>query len=53
MQLNDRQLKQIIGGSVGATMLNAVIKGISLIVDLGKSLGSTIRRASENKPCDI
>lgn len=53
MKLNDRELLKIKGGSLSATMINALVKGINIICDLGRSLGSTIRRISENKPCGI
>ena len=46
----EEQLKTY-GGSVSSTMVNAIVKGISLLIDLGRSLGSTIRRVSENSMC--
>lgn len=53
MKLDDRELLKINGGSLSATMINAIVKGISIIADLGRSLGSTIRRVSEKKTCGI
>ena len=53
MKLNDRELLKIKGGSLSASLINGLVKGISIICDLGRSLGSTIRRISENKPCGI
>lgn len=51
MRLKKEELLSIYGGSVSSTMISAIVKGISLLIDLGKSLGSTIRRISENRPC--
>lgn len=52
MKINDKEAKLIFGGSVSSTFVNAVVKGIFLIVELGKSLGSSIRRVSDNKICE-
>lgn len=53
MKLTEKELLTINGGAVSAVLINAIVKGISLLIDLGKSLGSTIRRISENKTCEI
>lgn len=51
MKLTKKEQLKTYGGSVSSTMVNALVKGISLLIDLGRSLGSTIRRASENNMC--
>lgn len=53
MRLNDDELLMVIGGAVSATLINAFIKGISILIDLGKSFGSSIRRATSNTSCEI
>lgn len=53
MRLNNNELLMIRGGAASATLINAIVKGISLLIDLGKSLGSTIRRVSANKSCSV
>lgn len=53
MILNDHELKAINGGAITSTLINAIVKGFSLIIELGKSLGSTIRRVTSGKTCDI
>lgn len=50
MKLSFDEMLEIYGGT-SATFVNAVVKGISLLIDLGKSLGSVIRRISSNEPC--
>lgn len=52
MKISDNEAKTIFGGSVSSTLISAVVKGIFLIVELGKSLGSSIRRVSDNKICE-
>lgn len=53
MILTDYELKSINGGAITSTLINAIVKGFSLIIELGKSLGSTIRRVTSGKTCDI
>ena len=53
MQLKDCELKTISGGALTSTLINAIVKGFNLIIELGKSLGSTIRRAISGKSCSI
>lgn len=52
MVISDNELMTITGGGASAPLINAIVKGISLIIELGKSLGSTIRRVSDNRPCE-
>ncbi len=53
MKLNKEELLKISGGAVSATLINAIVKGIYILIELGKSLGSTIRRVTANKSCEI
>jgi hypothetical protein len=53
MRLNKQELLTITGGTVNASLINAVVKGMSILIGLGKSLGSIIRRMSENKTCKL
>ena len=43
MILKDSELKKVCGGSIPATFINAIVKGLSLLIELGKSLGSSFR----------
>lgn len=40
------------GGGITASIINALTKGVSLIADLGRYLGSSIRRIFTNNMCD-
>lgn len=53
MKIKKSELLNIYGGSVSATLINAFVKGFSVIVDLGKALGSAIRRAVSGKTCPV
>ncbi|MFV0275153.1 MAG: hypothetical protein ACK5HL_02800 [Bacilli bacterium] len=48
------ELKQINGGAgISGTMLNALIRGIGKIYEVGRGLGSAIRFVSAKKLCKI
>ncbi len=53
--ISDIELLNIYGGgeSISATLLNAIIRGLNTLYELGRSLGSTIRRIREDKLCEI
>ena len=55
IKLEKEELKKIDGGALvfNATYLNALYKFSSLIFDVGKEVGSSIRRLSENKVCPL
>ena len=54
MKLNKYELKNIIGGgSISATLLNYIIKGFNSILDIGRYLGSGIRRITSTNMCDM
>ena len=44
MKLNQEQLKEIYGGDISGTLLSSMVKGITILLELGRSLGSSIRR---------
>ena len=54
-KINDKDLLLIVGGAItlSGTILNQLNKLISILVDSGKSLGSSIRRISEDKICPL
>ncbi len=54
-ELQEEQLTEITGGdiSVSGPILNAVVNVINVIKEAGYSLGSGIRRISEDKLCPL
>lgn len=54
-KINDKDLLLIVGGAstLSGTILNQLNKLVSILVDSGKSLGSSIRRISEDKICPL
>lgn len=54
MELDKKELLSIAGGiSITGTFINAIAKGINAILDLGRSLGTAIRRTSANNLCPL
>lgn len=52
MKLANEELLQIkAGATLSATMINAVVKGIDIVLDIGRSLGTAIRRLGDHKTC--
>ena len=54
MKLSKGELLSIVGGiSITGTFINAIARGINSIIDLGRSLGTAIRRVSANNLCPL
>ncbi|MBR1718397.1 MAG: hypothetical protein IJ715_03920 [Bacilli bacterium] len=49
--IKDSELKLIEGGSITATFISAIARCINSISDLGRSLGSSIRRIQTGSYC--
>ncbi len=50
-ELNDKQLLLIIGGAISGSLWSAVNKSVTLVSDLGRYLGSAIRRLINGRMC--
>ena len=51
MKLQERDLVNIVGGAVSATMINAVARAVSTLIELGRIIGSSISRIKNNNMC--
>ena len=50
----DSELKYIKGGTkISGTIINAAVRLFNLVLELGRTIGSSIRRSDENKVCPI
>jgi len=53
-ELSKNELLDISGGfNLTAAFVSAVAKGISTIMEVGRSFGTAIRRIAENKVCPL
>jgi hypothetical protein len=50
MELNKEQLAKVVGGVSGALISN-IVKGFKLAFDIGKNLGSSLRRFLTRNYC--
>lgn len=53
IKLTNKQLLKVRGGSLSATMLNALAKGAGLLFEIGQAVGSAIRRAITKTTCTL
>ena len=53
MELIQEEMKNVSGGGLTPTMINAITKAINTIYELGRHTGSTIRRLLKNKYCSV
>lgn len=51
MILSNEELIKITGGSITPGIINAVTKGINAFLELGRVIGTAIRRVATGKSC--
>ena len=51
MKLQTEELVKIAGGGVSASLLNAISRTITTMLNLGQIIGSAIRRVISKKAC--
>lgn len=51
MILEKKELIEIEGGAISAALLNGIIKGFEGLFNLGKSLGTSLRRLMSGRTC--
>lgn len=53
LKLNKQELLLIDGGGVSGTLISSITKGVTFIFELGKSLGSAVRRIVGKNICPV
>lgn len=51
MIYSKRELIEIEGGNISATMINAIVRGFQFLFEVGKSIGSSISRMVSKNYC--
>lgn len=51
-KLTTKETKSMYAGGLSASMLGFLLKGLNIFTDLGRYLGSSIRRIYDNNLCD-
>lgn len=52
-KIDDNELYQIYGGAITASFLTAVVRAVDGLLNLGRSLGTAIRRIQNGKICSL
>ncbi len=51
--MTENELRSVVGGALSATFISAIIRGIKLIVDLGRAFGTAFRMICSKKTCSV
>lgn len=51
--LKNEELKNIQGGGLSASLITALVRAVNGLLDLGRSLGSAIRRIQSGSVCSL
>ena len=50
-ELTNKELNLVIGGAISGAIISSVIRGVSVILELGRSFGSALRRMITKNYC--
>ena len=53
MILTEAEQKKVKAGSITGTLISAFNKTLNAILDIGRALGSALRRLTSNKSCEL
>jgi len=53
MILTKEELLEVSGGAVTASLINSIARGVTVLLELGRAIGSAIRRISSKTVCSI
>lgn len=51
-EMTSKETKTLYAGGLTSTMASVLLKGLNFFTDLGRYLGSSIRRIYDNNLCD-
>lgn len=52
--LTEKELKQVVGGlDLTSGILNSFVRAFEIVLEIGRSLGTSIRRIGGSKICEI
>lgn len=52
-KLKEKELKNIQGGGISASFITAAVRAINSLLDLGRSLGTAVRRIQNGSICSL
>lgn len=53
MSLEKEEMLLIVGGAISGTLINSIVRIINAALDVGRSLGTAIRRVISRKICKV
>lgn len=53
LEMNNIELSSVRGGALSGTLINAFVRGLEAILDLGRSLGNAVRRIGSKAICKL
>ncbi|MGI6325317.1 MAG: hypothetical protein ACOXZS_05200 [Bacilli bacterium] len=54
LEMTNNELLEIIGGlNITGSLISSLTKGLNLILEISRSLGTALRRIYENKLCPL
>lgn len=51
--IRDEKLADYYGGAFSASLLNSIVRGVYYLLELGRSLGSALRRGITGRMCNL
>ena len=51
IKLNEKQMKKIKAEGINGTILNAILRGANIFIDVGRNMGSSVRRFVSKNLC--
>ena len=51
-ELKKEESMNLYAGGLTSSLINAIVKGITAVTDLGRFFGSSLRRLFDNKLCE-
>lgn len=51
--MSKEELLNIYGGAISGTLINALVRAINAVLEVGRSLGSAVRRISSGSSCSF
>lgn len=49
--MSDLELRNVVGGAIGSTLLNSFSRLVSTVFEIGQSLGTSLRMVFSRKRC--
>lgn len=52
-KITEKDLKEIQGGGISASIITAAVRAMNSLLELGRSLGTAVRRIQSGSVCSI